>query len=352
MSNRRLILYSLILIFIVASPFLSFIKGPEDIFVASELIPSHRMVISEMKKASRLKEPLDVLFLGRSSMQNAIHPKLIEEKLETSNREYRVYMAGLREGDPQGIYSILKEFLSHRKVRVVVLSDAFIHAPPGLHSGLLFDQKDFFEIERLLPLESRLQLWKMAIFATPLKIRNILLPMNLNSKTRGKETEAYFNSSNGRIPKRERLGKGESPKFVFESMSPKRIQHYSQALVSTEDESISPTYIQNATNQYFVQRMIELSLSKGAKFYFHQEALFENPHSQTRIMFPPGELGVWNQKISGTLSLPWGWVFPDLSKEEASWYFGNISHFNDDGSVFYSRALVPALKKIFEDEGE
>ena len=352
LTNRKLALYVATLLFILASPFFPFLSTPQTIFEAAELVPTHRLLASEMKRATKNDEPLDILFLARSSMQNAIDPKLIEEKLNESGQKYRIYMAGLREGDVQGIYLLLKEFLNRRSVNAVILSDAFVYSTPGLISGLFFEPKEYVDDWRLHTEVSRIQLFKMAILAAPLKIRNTFFPMELEPKKNGKMITEYFNFSQGRLSRLERLQSKNPPDFVFRDLGPERRDYFSEAFVSTLNESVYPTYIIGPTNQFFVRRMIEMCVAKGTKFYFHHEPLIDNPDLQTRLMFPPGELDHWNQKISGTLSLPWGRVFSKLKRDEAAWYFANPTHLNDEGSSFYSQALVPALEKLlrFEDK--
>ncbi len=285
-------------------------------------------------------------------MQNSIHPKLIEEKMEQPNRKYRVYMAGLREGDLFGMYLLLKEFLAGRKVGAVILSDAFLAQDPGLISGLMASSKEFSEDWTDYSTQSKLALVKMAIFASLINLRNAIFPMELEPKLLSYKIEDYFNSSQGRYPKNERLISKGPPKFVFKQINPERKRWFERAFVRSFDESVPPYFIENSLNQQLIRRMIELCLANGTKFFFHQVVDYDNPQVQSRVLFPPGRLEKWNQHISGTLSLPWEGVFHGLTKKEVGWYFGDFSHLNDEGSVFYSRAIVPALLKMLEPEGK
>lgn len=351
LSNQKLSFYVLVLAFIAISLFVSSYFAPRTVFQATELVPSNRNLSSEMRKEAKKKEPLDILFLARSSMQNSIHPRLIEEKMEQPDRKYRIYMAGLREGDLFGIYLLLKEFLTNRKVGVVVLSDAFIDEDPGLVSGLMFNSKELVEDWSNYSIQSKLSVFKMAILGSLINMRNSILPMELEPKALGLEIEDYINSSGGSFPKYQRMQSDGSPGFIFQPINQNRKRRFETALVNSSDEAVPAIYIESQINQLLIRRMIQLCVEKGTKFYFQQVVNLENPEAQTRVLFPKGEFEEWNQYISGTISLPWRWVFEGLTEKEVGWYFGDPVHLNHNGVPIYSRAIAPALVKIFQPEG-
>lgn len=346
MSDRKLILYFGALCFIVIAPCISAFFTPKDVFEAAELVPARRYLADEMKKEADKKEPIDVLFLARSSMQNSIHPKLIEEKLALPGSSYRIYMAGLREGDLFGVYLILKEFFENRKIGVVILSDAFVGRSLGLVSGLMFNSPEFSEDWKSYDLLSKIALWRVAALASLINIRNSIFPMEFKIKRAGLETRYYYRKTQGKFPKEARVQNKEPPNFTFKKLNEKRKKLFADSVVSSFDESIPTTFIDVQINQLLIQRMIELCRKNGAKFYFHHSPSLKNPDGRTKFIFPPGKFEYLNQDIAGTVSLPWSLVFPELSEREVSWYFGDEGHLNEDGSHYYSRSIVPAVERI------
>ena len=286
------------------------------------------------------KEELDILFIGTSIIWNGVDTPQVQQALsEHLGRPAHAVTFGYSFNSFDISYSLLKDLLERRRVRLVVLSIPRLTYPEGPSATafkfLRYDENP--EIVAGLSLESKISLYACSVLRSPRDLLTIARP-NLPVESRYAETFGAF--------KRE-VGIGEDPR-TFERFAPPVPLLQSTDLIysdSTKDLFKFTNTRIPAHQDYYLEKVVELLRENRVPF-----AILNVPQYSERHRDKVVELENWQERFGTDIPLmgiPPTTLFAGLSEKEVEKLHSDHEHFNLNGCELYTDAILPAILEVY-----
>lgn len=286
------------------------------------------------------KEELDILFIGTSIIWNGVDTPQVQRALsEHLGRPAQTVTFGYSFNSFDISYSLLRDLLERRRVRLVVLSIPRLTYPEGPSATafkfLRYDENP--EIVAGLPLQSKISLYACSVLRSPRDLLTIARP---NSPV-----ESAYSETFGAF-KRE-VGMGEDPS-TFERFAPQAPLLQGTDLIysdSTKDLFKFTNTRIPAHQDYYLERVVELLRENGVPF-----AILNVPQYSERRRDKVVELENWQERFGTDIPLmgiPPTTLFAGLSEKEVEKLHGDHEHFNLNGCELYTDAILPAILEVY-----
>jgi hypothetical protein len=287
------------------------------------------------------KEDIDILFLGSSVLWNAVDTPQIEKALSDKlGRPARVVTFGFNFNGIDIPYTMLRDVLERRRVRLVVFSIprlAFTEGPSTTsYKFLRYDEEK--EVIDGLPLKSKVSLYASSVLRSPHDLLTII-------RQNPSKPSPYSENLGAN---KEFLGMYRDPK-KFERYTPEFPVFSSSDLIfssSNQDryrftnEEITPH------QNHYLDKMIELLKAKGVSMAMLNVPQYSEKYSDKII-----ERQDWAKKFKTEIPLigiPPTVLFAGLNEKEIEKLHCDREHFNMNGNEYYTRAILPAVLEVFE----
>ncbi|HEX6127005.1 MAG TPA: hypothetical protein VFZ23_16650 [Pyrinomonadaceae bacterium] len=291
------------------------------------------------------KEELDILFIGSSIIWNGVDTPQVQQALSDHlGRQARTVTFGYSFNSFDISYSLLRDLLERRRVRLVVLSIPRLTYPEGPSATafkfLRYDENP--EIVAGLPLEGKISLYACSVLRSPRDLLTIARP---NSPV-----ESPYADTFGAFKREE--GVGANP-LTFERFAPQAPRLPATDLIysdSTKDLfKFSNTRIP-AHQDYYLERVVELLRENGVPF-----AILNVPQYSERRHDKVIELENWQERFGADIPLMGispTTLFAGLSDKEVEKLHSDHEHFNLNGCEFYTDAILPAILEVYSNHAK
>lgn len=310
----------------------------------------HRQIFAE-------KGDLDIAFIGSSRIWTAVNTPYVQKKLSDElGRPANVVSLGWNWAGSDMVYLISRDLLARRHVRLLVITDEYRPGYPIPHaftSYLFRYGEDGHDLDGLA-WPTRAAYYAQALQGMP---RMLLSLMRTNRPAhwpppQGAWEQAYAASrTDGRlgslsIPYGFGTEKMLNPNFVpfkpEHDVPPEAVRIYSAATKDDFNFAGPPTPPEQV---FFLKKLADLAAASGTKLVWLHVPQAEDRHAQA----VPEREG-WPERLAGNirlLGIPPESFLRGISREDSDKLFYNQWHLNQNGQEYFTRAITPALLKLY-----
>ena len=349
-SLRQAAAFALLLLSFLAAPMLVSALGVLDRATVYPTLPAYAGPISHIQhELFEESSDVDIAFIGSSFMWSAIDaPYLQDELTRASGRQAVVrVLASVWPGLDRD-YAFLKDLLSKRRVGLVVLQFPNRNRPtddpaadvnrvsnePHVQAFRFYRVGEMQEAVRGAPWDIRASLYAGAVLGMPRHMLTWIRP-NYMAPT----------------PVTETLGARLEPRGYFDGHyerfrpSPPRLDAESMILSDATAEDFRffdeplPDY-----QMYFARKIAALLEETGTP-----AILLHIPQANEITAEVVEERMDWREAAgisAAMVGVPPARLFGSFSEEEAKRFFGS-DHLNDNGAIYFTRAVAPAILQVY-----
>ncbi len=287
------------------------------------------------------KEDIDLLFLGSSIMWTAIDTPQVQKALSDSlGRPARVITFGHSFNSIDTSYMQLRDVLEQKRVRMVVFSVPRIPYTdsPSMTGCKFLRYNENRDVVDKLSLKYRASLYACGILRSPHDL------LTLIRKNRSSLTP--YTADLGAL--RVELGWGANP-ATFEKFNPPPPSIPANNLIYSPDTREQYEFINDEITLYqyhYIQKLAEMLESRQIPLIMVNIPQHSERHN-TKII----ERRNWSESLNMDIPLvgiPPATLFAGLSDEEIKRLYYD-EHTNVNGSEFFTRAVLPAILKIYDE---
>lgn len=278
----------------------------------------------------------DILFLGSSILRTAVAPAEVEKALAA--REGRPVNVLTLSFNWQGLdiqYFLLRDFLARHKLKMAVWMMPLrqnTSDQPHVEAYRWYGFGDYADVVNSLPFASRVSLYSDAVLGGPLRIWNVLRPPQFLPA----ERLPYYDL--------ERVGYYGAP-FVAEPTEPPAIAGDAAVFPASECTSVVVTGPPLGPYQMtFARAIVRLLRERGVDLVFLHIPI-DDEYGERDL---PERMS-WNKALGADaplVGIPAATLFGAIGKDRYLHYYRD-QHFNANGQVLFTKAVIPPLVDLF-----
>jgi hypothetical protein len=293
---------------------------------------------------------VDIAFLGSSRMLTDISPKTV--KLELSRklgRNAEVFTAGWNWGGYDALYTVSRDLLEHRRVRMLVVYDdmgTFSH--PFADYWLRFGEQS--DARAGLSPAERMSCYANEVLGAPRYLLKLIRPVQFDPHW---DTSPYYLEKDGANFReqlgagRKRLGLGADPD-TFVSFRPTGLATLRPAAIYSQDFHGEFQFTESGSVDYqiyFARKLAELCRQHGTRLVgIYLPTLADRSQTMMTWRAP------WKELASGPAALigiPPATLFRGIPEADVQKLFYNNDHMNQNGQDFFTPLITPALLSVY-----
>lgn len=297
---------------------------------------------------------VDIAIVSSSHTWNDIDTPYLQRKLtEQLGRPAVVFTFGWPWPGMDALYTISRDLLMHRRVKMMVVYDGGDADEPHLHSSRWFRIGENSEALTGLPAFLQLRLYGGAVLGMPRQLLSVARrnPPEDPWKMRGTFWETYYHAPNiaerlGSL--RARLAYNVSPNFhPFQphgSATPADVQIYSESNRGAFAFAGRPPKVYQL---HFARKLAQLCAERGTRLVVFKMPLLVEKGPRVPMEYPE-----WNpanlREPAVIAGIPPDKLFAGVSDEERLKLYYDDAHFNENGQDFFTPLITPALLHLYE----
>jgi hypothetical protein len=307
------------------------------------------------------KNDVDIAIIGDSQVWAAVDAPILQQALSKKlGRPAVVICLCCPWAGFDGLYFLARDLLAHRKVHLLVFSDAAgldaaPQAVPHKQAWRWFRYAEDSSEIATLPLRIRLAYYYGSILGLPRnllsQLRPNLGPVLTEDRYRDLQAEHHWIMPNTRLGTLTmHIGYNNRPDLFVPytpttSAQPTDFVIYSPQTAGQfqfAEPSAAPSL-----QTYFGQKLATLAVDHGTKL-----ACLNVPYLPDRRLSLIRERYNWAEMMQapvGLIGIPPGLLFAGLSDNDIAKLYWDAYHFNENGQQYFTRLLAPGLISIYED---
>lgn len=299
---------------------------------------------------------VDIAFIGNSHIWTAIDTPYVQEKLgDHLGHQASVITLGWPWPGFDAVYTIARDLMDHRHVKMLVITDEGVRESPHLHSSKWFRIGENSESLNGLPTYDQAQYYAGAILGMPRHLLSLIRPNLLEDPAHCQINfwNTYYHAPNlaqNQGSLRARIGYGVTPdfsEFVPESLTT------SDDVVIYSEETASQFKFTNKSTAFqihFAQKLAGLCQNRGT-----QLVVLHTPRVHEREGSVITEIWNWPEVLKRPVNIvgvPPDKFFADLDLNDAKKLFYETNHLNQNGQTFFTKLITPTLLKLYDSPTE
>ena len=293
---------------------------------------------------------VDIAFVGSSRMMADVSPRYVRDELaHVKGSAPVVFSLAWNFGGYDALYTITRDFLEHRRVRMIVVYDDLgdsVH-PYAEYWMRMGEQSD---ARAGLPLPVRAALYGSEVLGAP---RYLLTALSHPRFDPHWDTTPYFIDKNGANFKNElganckRFGMGADP-ATFVPFIPGGLATPTDALIYSTATQAAFAFPDNGANDYqihFARLFVELCRQHHTRIVGLYLPALSDKDSRAMTWRPP-----WREFAAGSATLtgiPASALFRGLSAADVEKLYFNDAHMNVNGQRYFTSLITPVLLKLY-----
>ena len=305
------------------------------------------------------KGDIDIAIIGDSQIWAAIDTPYLQRQLsEKLGRPAVVVSLCCPWAGFDGLYFLARDLLQHRKVHLLVFSDASglgtIQETPHKQAWRWFRFADDAGELAGLPLRPRLTYYYGSILGLPRNLISLLRP-NLGPILTPEKERALDQIHHWVMPN-ERLGaltvqiSYENRPDLFTKFTPKTSTQASDFITyspQTSDKFRFENQSTTSLQMYFAKKLAKLARDHGTSL-----TCLNIPFIADRNSSVIQERFNWAEALQAPVNMvgiPPAALFSGLSESDVSHLFWDTAHFNENGQLYFTRLLAPTLLTLYDN---
>lgn len=338
MSDRRLFFRITLLLITLLTPLLSFVILDPPVLAA--LDDYSRFAGVNVRTAELIRHeladprPLDFLFVGGSVIGSSLDANKIEKELTThENKPFRILMIGIPNCDGLMLTTVVKKFLSKKKVKHVFLDVRRITAPPTYFSAYFFNHL----FPNYLPewnLWTDLRIYGLSVLSIPVRLRRWVGTEDHGLTKTHQDLAQELIDGRGSFTMQ-----GEMPRFVDNVVN---WTYPSPAKVYLEKPFPSFSYSPQDGSKGELSSLRDIRRAcrdNGTQLHFFEPPRLDELYRGGHYLVLPPDLAA--DDSPRMLAIDYTDFFRNIPMEEANKYYVNYSHLNALGRERFTRMLMP-----------
>lgn len=341
-----------LLMLLLAIPWLLQRFMPADAVKIYEGVPpiygNYQTIGAELAKPG----DIDVLIVGASDAWTSLDPRIIRQRLEQRyGRDMRVLNLGTNWAGEERNAKIIKDFVTRHKVRLVLMpeNDSAMKAPHELAKYWWTNDID----TQGLPLTNRAQLYLMSIVGLPRQVwarfrTDERAPLTASYQNYLREQTAALGFNAAKTGWKSHSEPSESNRRPYIDRSAPELSTEVDALFYRGGESDLyfevRSYEYTAYQTHFTLAARDVVRAHGGVFAtFSIPTHFQQaPLEKAWIRHHQGVVRDWP-----SIGISMTRLFSGMKFDEMVEFYGNESHLNESGAKAYTRALLPAIERLY-----
>lgn len=308
-----------------------------------DTMPEQLGAYSYMKKEIfETSDDIDIAFVGSSVLWNAVDTPAVQKELSHAlGRDAKVVTLGFNFNGADIPYTILRDLVERRRVRMVIFSvpRLVFTEGPSTTSFRFLRYSENPEVVAGLPLKSQMSLYACTVLRSPQDMLSMI-------RTTSSEPSRYAGDLGAN---KELLGMNRDPKsFVRFTPQPRTL---TAAELTYSPESRRRFEFTNeeltAHQDHYLRHLVQLLDQHGIPL-----VILNVPQYSERSNDKVVERFDWSERFGSEIPLigisPTE-LFTGLDEKEIELLHCDREHFNKNGNEYFTKTILPALLAVYKD---
>lgn len=347
-NHKQMLGYSLLIWFFLLLPF--FLTVPKSSVYHS--IWNYNVPGAHLYQETFVdKKPVDILFIGASTLWDGIRPNIISAALKKNfQHEPVVFSFGFLWQNIDQTYLLLRNIVEKRKIKMVVISTAFpdiVLNESHIKIFKFISWKRDASMYQGLPFSTMLNIYAETVLGAP---RQLWSQMQSNmSEQKFKTTidnDIYHQTSGYRSHKKTVYNRNNPYRDIM--VTPPSIDK-SNMIYTTKSKKIF-TFSGKPLTQYelhFYKKITKLLKEHDIHQVFLRIPAYKERNNKSILLRVNWPVSVNNQSADIVSVIPQS-LFHGLTLDMIQQLYYDQDHFNDNGSLMFTKTIAPAIVKIYQ----